>query len=378
MDSTTSRHQQDQLLHEVEKRSKEIHTDAYPMSIGELMSVYKDGELDIHPEFQRFFRWSVVQKSKLIESILLGIPIPSIFVSQRDDGVWDVVDGVQRLSTIFEFTGILRDENSRLVPKSTLVGTDYLPSLEGKQWDNEDEPQSGFPTSLRLDFKRQKLDLKIIKKESDENTKYDLFERLNTLGSHLSDQEVRNCILVMINRNFYAWLSEIGAYPAFEKAISLTDTSMDERYNLELALRFVIFSVLPEQELKDIRDVGEYVTKRMRLLATQKDFDTPRMDRVFKKTFDVLFKTFGSECFRRTDGTLGRGGFLISVFEVLAFGLGWRIWSNPDADIDRAKLRQQVAKLWKNSDFKKYSGSGKRASTRLPKLVPLGRELFGR
>ena len=127
----TTATQPDRLLSQIDARSREIQTDAYPMSIGELMSLYRDGELDIHPEFQRFFRWSNVQKSKFIESILLGIPIPSIFVSQRDDGVWDVVDGVQRLSTVFEFVGILRDVNGTMLPPSSLVGTEYLPDLKG-------------------------------------------------------------------------------------------------------------------------------------------------------------------------------------------------------------------------------------------------------
>src|ERR1039457_4674894 len=119
------------LESDIEAKAQEIHADAYPMSIGELLSLYRDGELDIHPEFQRFFRWSDVQKSKFIESILLGIPIPSIFVAQRDDGVWDVVDGVQRLSTIFEFTGILRNDLDQLYAPLLLIGTDYLPNLDG-------------------------------------------------------------------------------------------------------------------------------------------------------------------------------------------------------------------------------------------------------
>jgi Protein of unknown function DUF262 len=91
------------LEQQIATKAKEIHTDGYPMSIGEVISLYKDSDIDIHPEFQRIFRWTTDQKSRLIESILLGIPIPSIFVSQRPDGVWDVIDGVQRLSTIFEF-----------------------------------------------------------------------------------------------------------------------------------------------------------------------------------------------------------------------------------------------------------------------------------
>lgn len=108
------------LQQEIEKARTEIRTDDYQMSLGEWMSLYEKGELDIHPEFQRFFRWSHRQKSRLIESILLGIPIPQVFVSQRPDGVWDVVDGVQRLSTIFEFAGLLKNETGALVaPPST-------------------------------------------------------------------------------------------------------------------------------------------------------------------------------------------------------------------------------------------------------------------
>ena len=106
---------------EIEARRAEIRSDGYPMSIGELISLYRDEELDIHPEFQRFFRWSEEQKSRLIESILLGIPIPSIFVSQREDGVWDVIDGLQRLSTIFELVGVLKDENGEILPPLTLT-----------------------------------------------------------------------------------------------------------------------------------------------------------------------------------------------------------------------------------------------------------------
>ena len=66
------------LRSEIEARRKEIRTDAYPMSVGEWISLYERDEIDIHPEFQRFFRWTEEQKTNLIESILLGIPIPPV------------------------------------------------------------------------------------------------------------------------------------------------------------------------------------------------------------------------------------------------------------------------------------------------------------
>lgn len=94
------------LAEEIDARRRAIKTDGYSMSIGEIMNLYQNKELNINPNFQRMFRWRAEQKTRFIESILLGIPVPSIFVSQREDGVWDVIDGLQRLSTLFEFAGI--------------------------------------------------------------------------------------------------------------------------------------------------------------------------------------------------------------------------------------------------------------------------------
>lgn len=81
------------LKEEISTKRKDMTVDSYPMSIGEVMNLYKEGELDVHPEFQRFYRWDDEQKTKLIESVLLGIPIPPIFVSQKTNGKWDVIDG---------------------------------------------------------------------------------------------------------------------------------------------------------------------------------------------------------------------------------------------------------------------------------------------
>jgi hypothetical protein len=364
------------LESQVESRAKEIHTDAYPMSIGEIMSLYRDGEIDIHPEFQRFFRWSPLQKSKFIESILLGIPIPSLFVSQREDGVWDVVDGVQRLSTIFEFTGILKDEKDKEKPHLRLIGTDYLPLLDDKVWEDKKQPKQSLPNSLRLAFKRAKLDLKIIKKESDQNTKYDLFERLNSLGSHLSDQEMRNCIMVMINRDFFKWFMDLVKHPSFQTTIAISDRALDERYDMELALRFIILTREPEKDIRNIKDIGDYTTKKMRRIASDLDFDRDHVANVFRRTFDILAKVLGPECFQRRDTGRGRGGFLISVFEVMAIGLGSIITANPDWKQDNALIQRVSKDFWNDKTFSKYSGSGTSASSRIPQLIPFARSLF--
>ncbi len=108
--------QTEQLSEQINKAKKEYVTDGYSMSIGEIVSMYKEGELNINPDFQRKFRWSPLQQSRLIESILIGVPLPSIFVYQNKLGKWEVVDGVQRISTILAFMGELPDEKDEKIP----------------------------------------------------------------------------------------------------------------------------------------------------------------------------------------------------------------------------------------------------------------------
>lgn len=237
------------LQQEIDKARAEIRTDGYPISIGEWISIYEKQELDIHPEFQRFFRWTPRQKSRLIESILLGIPIPQVFVAQRPDGVWDVVDGLQRLSTIFEFVGILRDENGNNLAPLRLESTTYLSSLEGVLWQDDDHPNASLTNAQRLLVKRAKIDVSIILKESDDQTKFELFQRLNTGGSPLSDQEMRNSLLVMLNRDLFRWMKDLSDDSNFVECIALSDRATDEQYDMELALRFIIFRIMPPSGL---------------------------------------------------------------------------------------------------------------------------------
>lgn len=125
------------LQDEILERSREIHTDRYSMAINEALSMYESGDLEIHPEFQRIFRWRLAQQSRLVESVFLGIPIPPIFVAAREDGVWDVVDGVQRLSTLFRFMATLKKDDDTLDLPDPLTEGDYLTSLEGVVWDKK-------------------------------------------------------------------------------------------------------------------------------------------------------------------------------------------------------------------------------------------------
>lgn len=368
------------LQEEIDEKVREIHTDAYPMSIGELISLYRDNELDIHPEFQRFFRWTLLQKTKLIESILLGIPLPPIFVSQRDDGVWDVVDGLQRLSTIFEFVGILKHENGDLQPPSKLMKTKYLPSLEGKMWDSDD-PNGSLTSAQRLDFKRRKIGVQIIQKDSDPNIKYELFQRINTLGTRLSDQELRNCLLIMINRDFYDWLNNLAKYEPFIDCLVLSDKSINEQYDLELALRFIIFKNVDIGDMQGVASLAEFLTEKMTEFAESPTFDKEREEQIFKDTFDYIDKTLSEYAFKRYNFDKERfeGKFLLSAYEAIGIGVGSNIdeWKTKTIDDDLIEdVKDRTISLWDNKTYTNNIGSGSNFNTRIPVIVPLGKKIF--
>jgi hypothetical protein len=359
---------------EIDKTRGEIRTDGYPISIGEWISIYEKGELDIHPEFKGFFRWSIRQKSRLIESLLLGIPVPQIFVAQRADGVWDVVDGLQRLSTIFEFVGILKDDDKNPLPPLTLEPTTYLPSLGGRRWE-DDRPNESLTPSQRLLIKRGRIDVKVILEEGGDSAKYELFQRLNTGGTMLSEQGVRNGILVMINRDFYRWIKALSENPDFKRCAALSDRAVEEQYDMELVLRFIVFRTMTPSALSKLGDLGEFLTDQSKALAQNRSFDYKAEETAFRETFALLGSQLADDAFRRYDSSRGRfvGGFSVSAYEAVAIGAGY---NHRRAKANANKIFQRVKDMWADAEFVENSGSGVRASSRVPKVIPYGRSKF--
>ena len=212
------------LKDEIDNAQRLVKTDAYQLSIGEVVNMYKDEEFVINPDFQRLFRWEIGQKSKLIESLLLGIPLPSIFVFEKEDSTWELIDGLQRISTLLEFMGELKDPaTGQLKPPTALVATKYLPSLDKAVWEKSEQiadvpvdDQNPLTGPQQLAIKRSRLSVEILKRPSDNATKYDLFQRLNAGGIAANAQELRNCIIIMVNRavrRLYARACRVRAIP---------------------------------------------------------------------------------------------------------------------------------------------------------------------
>lgn len=360
------------LQQEIETRSKEILTDSYSISVGEAISMYKDEDIDIHPEFQRFFRWTTAQKTRLIESFLLNIPVPPIYVSQRADGVWDIIDGLQRLSTIFHFVGCYKNADGSYLEPLVLEKTKLLPSLEGKKFKDEDCPEKSFNEDERRFLKRAKLSFVIIKKESDSSSKYELFQRLNSGGTNLSEQEIRNCIMVMTNPQLFNCIEELSRYPNFIDSLRLTDKAIAERYDLELVTRFLCLRTEVMEKIKNISDYGTYLNDRIvELFETKTNWEEEFS--IFKKTFDIIYEALGDEAFCKYDIINDKfsGRFYTSVFEFVAIGLG-----RHDGQTNRDCLKGRIVELWKKIDSEDISWKGSNPSGRLQKTLELANQLY--
>ncbi|MFD5935125.1 DUF262 domain-containing protein [Streptomyces sp. NPDC060333] len=363
------------LESELEVYRQRITTDSYPMSISELANLYRDGEMDIHPEFQRIFRWSGAQRTKLVESILLGIPLPSIFVAQNESGIWDVVDGVQRLSTIFQFMGILLDDNGQPAPPFICEAGPFLKSLEGVAYGQTDGATGSLSRAQQLDFKRARVDVKIIKRESDNRAKYDLFQRLNSYGSIATPQELRNCLLVSLSRTHFDWLQDLASSNVFKQVLNLPERLIHEQYHLELALRFITLRNLPEERISSIGNIGEFLSAEI-LPFVEMNYASLREEKeAFDTCFAALNSALGSDAMRKWNPIAERteGAFSSTAFEVLALGLGHFM---PSLSVTDEQVQQARIRLWEDRNFAPGHATGQRADQRMKRTIPYGRQLF--
>ena len=345
---------------------KNIKTDSYMMSIGELINLYRDGDLELAPAYQRLFRWDDEQKSKFIESILLGIPIPPIFVAQKEGAVWSIVDGVQRLSTILQLTGELKDH-----PPLILTTTKKLPSIEGFSWDS-------LPEEVKRVIRRSKLGVNIILTENSIQAQYELFQRLNTGGLHLEPQEIRNCLIIMLDESFYDKINRLKDYPSFVKTLPLQEEKFKIEFHMELILRYFIVkrNKVNYRDYKGSALLSEFIDAETASLIDDKEFNIDKEIAIFEKTFDYMASVLDSKIFKKY--VLAKdefeGQFLTSSFEAILPGVA----DNIDA-ISTLSAEEFIAKvkgMYKEDDYLTYAARGAKALYRVKGLSDFSRKYF--
>ncbi|MCG7946694.1 MAG: DUF262 domain-containing protein [Candidatus Thiodiazotropha taylori] len=367
------------LQDEIESAQRLVRTDAYQLSVGEIVNMYKSDEFIINPDFQRLFRWEIGQKSKLIESLLLGIPIPSVFVFEREDSTWELVDGLQRISTLLEFMGELRDPDTKaLKPPIALVATKYLPSLDKVVWEKSEqvadvsiEEQMEFSGPQQLWIKRSRLSVEILKRPSDNETKYDLFQRLNAGGTAANAQELRNCIIIMVNDEYARFMRSLSESQDFLAVLSASDDQIEKQRHMEYVSRFLVHTYIP---YGGKLDVEEFIDESIVELAAQNE--TQQAGDTFIATFELLNQAFGSNALRRIQNGQSTGRVGLAAFECIAVGIAKNITNIQSKPNPVEHIKQRVQEFWDNPVTDNFFSAGLRGTVRIQRTIPFGEDWF--
>lgn len=266
--------------------SGKIRVESRNFSLRNIYDMINEGDLDLAPDFQRNLVWDNFRKSRLIESILLRIPLPMFYFSADENGKLSVVDGLQRLTAIKQFMDnklILRD-------------LEYLKGCEGKLFRDKNPDRQLDDKHYRW-FNMTQIVVNVIDAQSPAEVKYDIFRRLNTGGRPLNAQEIRNCLADQRLRDA---LKRMVALDSFKTVtgMSISDRRMNAQ---EIALRFLCF-----RQLKEMDAIGHYSGNMDRDLDAfvdytkrEKTYDFDYYEKLFDNAMQNAKYLFGKHAFRK-------------------------------------------------------------------------------
>jgi hypothetical protein len=352
----------------IDKKVGEVRTESLDMSFGEILGLYSNKELIIYPEFQRLFRWQPGQESRLIESILLELPIPPVFVMENSDGRLELIDGLQRITSLFHFVDptVFDDSDlqepalSNLTEALKLQECDIITELNGLVYED-------LPLRLKLRLKRASVRMIIIRRQSSHVLRYEMFKRLNTGGALLSPQEIRNCTVRMLGESgieFYGFLKKCASNQAFRQCIDgLSDEARSQKGDEELVLRFFALKTDLESFRGSVSDWLDGFLERV--VLQQQEFDQASQENDFMRLFSYIAETLGDKAFVRYQDNQPQGGLKPAFFEAVTMGI-WECLSEIESkNITRQSVQQCIVKTLQTTDFKEYTGGGANSRSKL-------------
>ena len=321
------------LILDVDDQIIKIRTKSLDVSFNELYDMYKNDELIISPDYQRLFRWEPSKQSRFIESLILEMPVPPIFVIEKDDGIYELIDGLQRISSYLHFRGVkLSQEEFETEENSlnalVLTGCDIVEDLNGYSFDT-------LPKSLQIKLKRSFVRMEVIKKESEPSLKYHMFKRLNTGGDLLSDQEIRNCTIRLLGSQGIDFLEKCSCNTDYMQVINrIGEDKLKRKYDQELVLRF--FAIKNSIDTYKY-PVTEYLTNFLEnMTVTDGFFDYEKEEDIFIKTFHYINKYWGENAFSiKTSNGNYRNDFVLYCFDGLSIPLASHIDAINDQNMDK-------------------------------------------
>ncbi len=320
---------------------RKIYTEQGDPEIDSLYKRFKSGRLNVQPEFQRQFVWDEIKSSRLIESVLLDIPIPIVYLSEEKDGKENVIDGQQRLTSFFSFIdGKFPDDNEFKLKKLNV-----FTELNGKKFNQLSE---------ELQYKITTYKIRVIKfrKESDGDLQFEIFARLNSGSVPLNDQELRNCVF---RGRFNETIKELSQDKDFKYLLGITtsDRRMKDR---ELVLRFAAFHF--NTYLNYYAPIKKFLNDSMERYQNISPTDEANFRNAFKNTVQIIRSLLDKKSFKRfyrgdeknKNGTWETQKFNVSLFDILMYSFAREDKNIVFQNLDR--IREALIELMtKDQDF---------------------------
>lgn len=361
------------LRQEIDDAKRVVRTDTVQITIGEVSNMYSSKELNILPDFQRLFRWTNERKSNFIESILIGIPVPPVFVYENENGTWELIDGLQRISTLLEFMGVLRDVDSDEMRRSKLQKTKYLPSLQDMVWEQKEDGEVQIDKNLQLFFRRARVDFQILKHPSDYKTKFDLFQRLNRGGAYANEQEVRTCSMVLANPEFTQEIRKFTRRRDVSAIFNITDEQREIQRDVEYIVRLIVHTFADYDRSLDVQ---EFFDAAIVNILSEKEPE--EVMPTIAWTVETLYRVLGDQALIPPEdaGESIARRFSLRSLEAIAVGVG----RNRAAIMGRKDPDQYVARkiraFWQQPEVSTMSKPGLRGTDRLQRTIPFGEKWF--
>ena len=339
------------LYNQLLDQKKKIDFNTYDFSVKELISLVAiDKVINIAPNYQRKFRWDDERQSSLIESLFLGLPIPSLFMATNgSEGNWELIDGVQRISTIIHFAGNI--EQQAIIRKKeclTLTGLKKLSKFNGLMFDD-------LPMQVQLAFKMATIKVTSLTDKSDKSVRFDLFERLNRGGVTLSDQEIRSCVY---RGEFNDFLKQLAQDQDFLSCIKLTKLQQSDGTKEEMVLRFFAY-------LNNWNNFEHSVVEFLNAYMEKADirFNYEKGEAVFKVVFSKLKTAFPR-------GIVKHGVTPQNLFEAITVGAALAYINKKSINLNGA------IELLKDPELAKYTTGATNSRKKVEQRIKYCQERF--
>ena len=271
---------------------------------------------------------------------------------------------MQRISSILEYTGELKDSNGKTKPCLKLENLQYLNNLEGTTWND-------ISDKLKRGFKKSTLPFIVMKNETTEIKKYQLFQRLNRGGTSLTEAEVRTCTILM-EKNGSLLMDAIDKMVSnnnFQSSIYISERKKTEKYDFDLVIRYLCFKYSTPEELNNVISVNDYLNNKISILAAQ-EINYQEEVNEFCNIFKSIREEMGNRGFCRyyPDEDCFKGAFLMAQYEAVIYGI---LKTN-----NCQNLRRKIIKLSTDTTYAEYSIGGISAKSRWGKILELAKTIF--